>query len=75
MENQNKPIIVETEAGKTYYWCSCHESKNFPFCDGSHAGSGSVPVAQTITESGKVAICACGKSDIFCNGAHKSITE
>ena len=33
------PIPVEFEEGKTYAWCTCGESKNQPFCDGSHEGS------------------------------------
>lgn len=71
MEN-NQPIIVQTEAGKTYAWCTCKQSKNFPHCDGSHKDSGMVPIVQTITESVPVAICACGKSvnSVYCDGSH-----
>ncbi|MCP4077406.1 MAG: CDGSH iron-sulfur domain-containing protein [Gammaproteobacteria bacterium] len=44
---QNKPYTVEVEAGETYYWCACGRSKNQPFCDGSHQGTGFQPVAFT----------------------------
>ena len=75
MENNITPTIVETEAGKTYAWCSCGQSKNMPYCDGAHKGveGHSGPVLQTMTESGKVAICACGKSanSVYCDGSHK----
>ena len=37
------PIPVQLEAGKTYAWCSCGNSSNQPFCDGSHKGSSFVP--------------------------------
>ncbi len=33
---------VEVEAGKDVYICRCGESKNAPFCDGSHAKVGFV---------------------------------
>lgn len=76
MQDKITPIIVDTESGKTYAWCSCKQSKNFPYCDNSHVDSGKIPVIQTMSEGIRVAICACGKSDnIFCNGSHKYITE
>jgi len=44
---QKAPYGKEIEAGKTYYWCACgrtatawlcgcKQSKNAPYCDGSH---------------------------------------
>jgi CDGSH-type Zn-finger protein len=36
------PVTVQLEAG-TYYVCSCSQSKNYPYCDGSHKGSEFVP--------------------------------
>ena len=38
------PIKVTLEAGKDYWWCACGQSKNQPFCDGSHKGSGFTPI-------------------------------
>ena len=35
----DKPIAIEVEQGKSYYWCSCGKSSKQPFCDGSHKGS------------------------------------
>lgn len=76
MENKKSPIIVDTEAGKTYAFCTCKQSANFPFCDGKHLNSGYTPLIQTMTQSGRVAVCACGQSDnVFCNGNHKNITQ
>ena len=34
------PAKVTLEAGKDYWWCACGQSKNQPFCDGSHKGGG-----------------------------------
>ena len=31
-----RPIPIEVEAGKSYWWCACGRSKSQPFCDGSH---------------------------------------
>ncbi|MEY4266021.1 MAG: hypothetical protein RIS90_556, partial [Pseudomonadota bacterium] len=36
---QKSPYATPVEAGKSYYWCSCGQSKAQPFCDGSHKGS------------------------------------
>ena len=33
---QKAPYPVAVEAGKDYWWCACGNSKNQPFCDGSH---------------------------------------
>ncbi len=38
------PIPIEVEEGRNYFWCTCGQSSNQPFCDGSHAGSGHVPL-------------------------------
>lgn len=66
------PIPVDVEEGKTYYWCSCGQSKNQPYCDGSHAGTDFTPVEFKATASKKVFFCACKatKNQPFCDGAH-----
>ena len=33
---KNKPYLVKLEKDNNYAWCECAESKNQPFCDGSH---------------------------------------
>ncbi|HET9149161.1 MAG TPA: CDGSH iron-sulfur domain-containing protein, partial [Alphaproteobacteria bacterium] len=30
---------VDVEADTEYWWCSCGQSRNQPFCDGSHKGT------------------------------------
>lgn len=72
---QKKPYMVEIEAGKTYYWCSCGLSKSQPFCDGSHKGTDLVPMAYKATETKTVAMCGCkysGKKP-FCDGSHSKL--
>ena len=45
-----KSPIVETVKPGTYFWCSCGNSSNQPFCDGSHKGTEFVPQKVEITE-------------------------
>jgi CDGSH-type Zn-finger protein len=69
------PVGVEVEAGKDYWWCSCGLSKKQPFCDGSHKGSGMVPMTWTAAENGTAWFCTCkqtGKSPM-CDGSHKRL--
>ena len=70
---QNSPYPVEVEAGKTYYWCACGQSKNQPYCDGSHQGTNFQPVAFTADKTDKVYLCGCKKTgnQPFCDGSHK----
>ena len=72
---QKAPYLVEVEAGKTYYWCSCGLSKNQPFCDGSHKGTDLTPLPYVATETKKVAMCGCkySKAGQLCDGSHKSL--
>lgn len=73
--SQFAPIAVTVESGKTYYWCSCGESKNQPFCDGSHKGSSFSPVPYTAVKDGPVYFCACkhGGNGVLCDGTHKTL--
>ena len=73
---QKAPYAVEVTAGQSYYWCSCGQSKNQPFCDGSHKGSSFSPMAVEITETKTVSWCTCKQSanQPFCDGAHKQLT-
>ena len=69
------PIPVEVEAGKSYWWCSCGQSKNQPFCDGSHKGSAFTPLEYKATESKKVFFCTCKQTanPSLCDGTHNNL--
>lgn len=71
---QKSPYVQELKAG-TYYHCSCGESANQPFCDGSHKGSDFTPIKVELTEDKRVALCGCKYSanGAFCDGAHKKL--
>ncbi len=71
-----KPYYAELEAGRTYFWCACGRSRTQPYCDGSHAGTGIVPVRYTArTEGEEVLFCACKRTAgaPFCDGAHNEL--
>mmetsp|Transcript_23347 Transcript_23347/g.40675 ORF Transcript_23347/g.40675 Transcript_23347/m.40675 type:complete len:511 (+) Transcript_23347:3474-5006(+) len=72
-----RPVKVELEEGKTYFWCSCGKSKNQPFCDGSHAGTEMKPQKFTAEKSGDAFLCQCKASANapFCDGTHARMGE
>ena len=69
-----QPAMVELEPGK-YFWCACGESKNQPFCDGSHRTTEFTPVAFEVTEKKKYFLCQCkqSKNKPFCDGTHRTL--
>jgi CDGSH-type Zn-finger protein len=71
---RNKPYVVEETEGRKAY-CACGSSRNLPYCDGSHKGSGISPFVVEIPENKTVAICGCRQSGQrpFCDGTHKRL--
>jgi CDGSH iron-sulfur domain-containing protein 3 len=72
---QKSPFGVDVEAGKTYWWCACGQSKRQPFCDGSHKGGTFVPLEFTAPETKTLWFCGCKhtKNQPLCDGAHNSL--
>jgi mannose-6-phosphate isomerase-like protein (cupin superfamily) len=70
-----KPCLVEVQAGRTYWWCSCGRSANQPFCDGSHKGTPFVPRKFVAAATEEVLLCACKHTSTppFCDGAHTNL--
>ncbi len=68
------PFVMDVETG-TKYFCTCGESTNQPYCDGSHKGSSFVPKKVEIAESKVVAWCGCkhSKNGAFCDGSHAKL--
>lgn len=72
---QKGSFPVEVEVGKSYFWCACGRSKNQPFCDSSHKGTGISPVKYTAEATRKVFFCGCKHSAKapLCDGTHKTL--
>jgi CDGSH-type Zn-finger protein len=72
---QKSPYGVQVEAGKNYFWCACGQSKNQPFCDGSHKGSTFTPVQYKSDATKQVWFCGCKhtKNRPLCDGTHSRI--
>jgi CDGSH-type Zn-finger protein len=69
-----KPAVLELEPGN-YYWCSCGQSQNQRFCDGSHKGSEFTPLAFEVAQKKRVALCNCKHTanPPYCDGAHSKL--
>ncbi len=69
-----KPVVLDLEPGD-YFWCSCGQSKNQPYCDGAHQGTSFTPLKFTVEAPKKVALCLCKhtQNPPFCDGAHSSL--
>ena len=72
---QRSPYAVNVEAGKPYAWCACGLSKNQPFCDGSHKGTGFAPKIFQADKTETVYFCGCkhSKAGATCDGSHTSL--
>lgn len=71
---QKAPYLVEVSAG-THWWCACGRSKNQPFCDGSHEGTGITPVKMEVKTKTTLALCGCRKTQTAprCDGSHGNL--
>ncbi|MBI1822434.1 MAG: CDGSH iron-sulfur domain-containing protein [Nitrospirae bacterium] len=76
MPDQKFPFVIDEKPGEKY-WCACGESKNRPYCDGSHQklNTGVTPIKVTIDQVKTVAWCGCRKSGNkpYCDGTHKKL--
>jgi CDGSH-type Zn-finger protein len=69
-----KPAVLDLEPGQ-YFWCSCGQSQNQPFCDGGHKGSDFKPLLVQIEAKQQVALCQCKRTGgpPYCDGTHNDV--
>src|SRR6476659_3757003 len=70
-----RPLGIDVEAGKSYWWCACGRSKSQPFCDGSHKGTAFSPVEWKAERAEQAWFCACKRTGNrpMCDGSHKKL--
>ncbi|MFE4106281.1 CDGSH iron-sulfur domain-containing protein [Almyronema epifaneia] len=69
-----KPVILELEPGD-YWWCTCGNSANQPFCDGAHQDTGFKPLKFSLADKQQVALCQCKatQNPPRCDGSHNNL--
>ena len=74
LKSDQRPLEIKPQE-KSVWICMCGLSKNQPFCDGSHKGSGFTPVKFEATESKTVYFCGCKHTanPCFCDGSHSKL--
>lgn len=60
-------FTVELDAG-THWLCTCGQSKNSPYCDGSHKGTGFQPLALELLAASTVEILGSANANPTKNG-------
>lgn len=72
---QKKPYIIKAEKTGKIVWCACGLSKNQPFCDASHRGTGFQGVVADVEEGKTYLWCGCKQSGRapLCDGTHNRL--
>jgi CDGSH-type Zn-finger protein len=68
------PKVMDLKPGD-YWYCTCGNSANQPFCDGAHQDTGFTPKKFTVEAAQKVALCQCKHTGNapFCDGTHNQL--
>ncbi|XP_076093130.1 uncharacterized protein LOC143064281 [Mytilus galloprovincialis] len=68
--------VKNVKEGEQKLWCACGLSKQQPWCDGSHKGTGIKPVKWTVNKAQRLyQICACKytKDPPYCDATHTNL--
>ncbi len=76
MSNTQHPCACLLLEG-SHALCTCGLTKNGPFCDGSHQGTGKTPHILKLEAAKTVYLCNCGATgnSPFCDGSHTKLTQ
>ncbi|MCU0801759.1 MAG: CDGSH iron-sulfur domain-containing protein [Rhodobacteraceae bacterium] len=72
---QTAPYKSDLQGEKSYFWCACGQSKNQPFCDGSHKGTSFTPLKFEVEVAKTAFLCGCKHTANapYCDGSHKAL--
>ncbi|MEM6888342.1 MAG: CDGSH iron-sulfur domain-containing protein [Pseudomonadota bacterium] len=72
---QKAPFKVDVSAGKAYFWCTCGQSANQPFCDGSHKDTSFAPLKYEAESDKTLFFCGCKSTSNapLCDGSHSKL--
>jgi CDGSH-type Zn-finger protein/mannose-6-phosphate isomerase-like protein (cupin superfamily) len=67
--------LIAVKTGERRLWCSCGRSAKQPYCDGSHVGTGFLPVPFAAKRDEEVLFCGCKHTGTppFCDGSHNNL--
>lgn len=72
-----EPYAYQVSEGKKYAWCACGLSQEQPLCDGSHRGSGILPLLYTAERTETLYFCGCKQTAQapLCDGTHNTLVK
>ncbi len=73
--DKQSPYEIAEGTELPVYICACGLSKNKPFCDGSHKGTGFEPREFIVEAKTRIALCQCKHTHDSprCDGTHKTL--
>jgi len=72
---QNEPFAIDVKKGDKLAFCLCGQSKNGPYCDGSHTDTDITPEVVMFDKDKTIHACGCGQSANrpYCDGSHTNL--